>query len=196
MSAVVGLIGKKRSGKDSFAQTLVEEFGFRRFAFADPLKEAALRSDPIVRTYVTLDEEYLDHVDGIERLSSVVSRLGWEDAKEIPEVRRTLQNYGVAIREIEPDFWVRATLDRALLHASTSGPVVVTDVRFPNEAQEIRDAGGKIVRIIRPGLVSDDTHASEIALDDYEADVEVLNDRDLETLATVARSLHTRFLAL
>lgn len=178
MSALVGLIGKKRSGKDSFARPLVEEHGFRRFAFADPLKEAVLQTDPIV-AFCT----------NPIRLSTVVERIGWEEAKEYPEVRRLLQNYGVAIRGIEPDFWVRATLDRALQHASEVGPVVVTDVRFPNEADEVRDAGGTIVRIVRPGLSSDDTHASETALDDYEEDRLVVNSGTLESLAFSARAL-------
>jgi hypothetical protein len=183
VSALVGLIGKKRSGKDSLAAVLVEEFGFERFAFADPLKEAALALNPIV---------VCDEV-GPKRLSGIVASMGWEDAKEIREVRRTLQEYGVAIRAIQEDFWVRATLDRAVQHAHETGPSVITDVRFPNEADEVRDAGGLVVRIIRPVLVSTDTHASEVALDGYEPDATVVNSGTLEDLAGAARSLAREF---
>lgn len=176
---LVGLIGKKRAGKDTVASTLVEEFGFARVAFADPLKAAALRLDPIVRIWAG------DPV----RLSGVVERMGWEAAKEIPEVRRTLQEYGVAIREIEPDFWVRAGLDRA--HAARYGgePVVVTDVRFPNEAEAIEQAGGTLVRVVRPGLVSTDTHVSETALDEYPTRFTISNGGTLDDLADAARDL-------
>jgi hypothetical protein len=180
VSALVGLIGKKRSGKDSFAAVLVEESGFRRFAFADPLKDAVLRLPVPVYDTVTDRPRY-------RCLQDVVREHGWEGAKEIRAVRRLLQEYGVAIREIQEDFWVRATLDRAVQHSHESGPSVVTDVRFPNEAEEVRDAGGVIVRVSRPGLVSTDTHASETALDDFEPDLEVVNGGTLEDLAWNAR---------
>lgn len=169
---LIGLIGKKRSGKDSFAAALVDGYGFTRYAFADPLKEAALALDPIV--------------DWPHRLSFFVRSTGWEASKEIPEVRRILQNYGVAIREIDPDFWIRATLTPAL---ADPGPVVITDVRFPNEAEAIRRAGGKIIGITRPGLVSTDEHISETALDDYVADATVENSGTLDDLAAAARAL-------
>lgn len=188
---LIGLIGKKRSGKDTFASTLVEERGFTRYAFADPLKEAALGLDPLIRfeqdeTYLATPDYYFGVGPKIERLSAVVERLGWEQAKEIREVRRTLQNYGVAIRGIEEDFWTRTTMEKALAHR---GPVVITDVRFPNEVEAVHRAGGIIVRIVRPGLASDDSHVSETALDGYPADLDVLNAGTVETLAETARHL-------
>ena len=38
---IIGLIGKKRAGKDTFADYLVEKYGFIKLAFADPIKEVA-----------------------------------------------------------------------------------------------------------------------------------------------------------
>lgn len=191
MRALVGMIGKKRSGKDSVASTLVEEYGFIRRAFADPLKEAALGLDPLIR--IEQDETYLldpgllgiAGVPPLLRLSAIVEGVGWEAAKEIREVRRTLQNYGLAIRGIDPDFWVRqpfATMEPGLAY-------VVTDVRFPNEVDAVRDRGGKIIRVARPGLVSTDQHVSETALDDVEPDALIVNDGTLEDLAAKVRDL-------
>ena len=77
---LIGLVGKKRAGKDTVAATLVEGFGFVRYAFADPLKAASLAADPLVPIW-----------GGHHRLSVVVRVLGWERAKENPEVRRFLQ---------------------------------------------------------------------------------------------------------
>jgi hypothetical protein len=104
-SHLVGLLGLKRSGKDTFAARLVEAHGFTRIAFADPLKEAALALDPIVVSANSWDPE--------RRLSDVVEAEGWEAAKEVPEVRRTLQNLGVAIRGLDEDFWLRVAIRRA-----------------------------------------------------------------------------------
>jgi hypothetical protein len=173
---LIGLTGRKRSGKDSFAARLVAEHGYTRLAFADALREAALALDPIVVGFHEI------------RLSGVLARDGgWEAAKELPEVRRTLQNYGVAIREIDPEFWVRVVANRA---AEIAGPVVVTDVRFPNEADWIDAAEGFLVRIERPGLPDDDTHVSEHALDDRWPDFRIVNDGSLAELAERADNVH------
>ena len=177
---LVGLIGKKRVGKDTFAATLVEEFGFARVAFADPLKDMALTIDPIIQPG---DEFRL-----AEGLRELVEDEGWEVVKDAhPEARRFLQRLGDGVRQFDPEFWLRAGMARADdmragLGATPSGdwdpefrPVVITDVRYPNEAAAIRVAGGILVRIVRPGVDDGDTHASETALDDYDADLTVNN---------------------
>jgi hypothetical protein len=179
---LIGLSGKKRAGKDTFAGGLIAR-GATRVAFADPLKEAAYGLNPIIGR-PAFPGVLAPQSD--VRLATYVDALGWERAKENPEVRRTLQEFGVKIREIDPAFWVRAGMMRA---ASIDGPVVVTDVRFPNEAEAISAAGGVLVRIDRPGLVSTDEHPSETALDDYPFDLVVVNDKSAETLFETARTL-------
>jgi len=188
---VIGLIGKKRSGKDTFAQVLVDEFGYRRVAFADPLRAVALAADPYVR--IEADEfGPVGFTGGAAfsqqthcRLSTLVEFVGWERAKEARDVRRFLQRLGSeGIRSIAPTFWVDTAL-RTI--ADTDDPVVVTDVRFPNEANALRALGGTLVRIVRPGTDTADAHASETALDGYAEDYRVNNAADVATLHEVAR---------
>jgi len=59
---------------------------------------------------------------------------------------------------------------------------VISDCRFPNEAQAIKDRGGIVIRVERPGLDSKDTHPTETALDDWEFDHVIVNDGDLAEL--------------
>lgn len=160
-SVIVGLMGKKRSGKDTFAARLVEYHGFTRLAFADALKNALIDTDPMLDTigFSSL------------RLSELVEIAGWERAKESPEVRRLLQNFGVAVRNhVGESSWVRAVHRQAV---QIAGPVVVTDVRFPNEADWVLGQQGSLVRILRAGQVHDDDHESETAVDDYEASITI-----------------------
>jgi hypothetical protein len=183
---LIGMIGRRRSGKDSVAETLVSEFGYARVAFADPLKEAALTVDPIVGVRVT------DAIPHALRLSTVVDEIGWEAAKDSypTEARGTaLQRLGDAVRNLDADFWVRAAMSRV---TASDAPVIVTDCRFPNEAEAIRLAGGIIVRVVRPGAVADpgvDSHPSETALDDYPEDFYVDNSGTLDELAADVREL-------
>lgn len=169
---LMGISGRKRHGKDTFAARLVERHGFTRVAFADPMREMALALNPII------SEGW--------RLAALVETFGWEEAKANREVRRTLQRLGTeAGRGVLGDsIWV----DTAMRHARRLGDrVVFTDCRFPNEADAIRDAGGQVIRVNRPAFPDDgDPHPSETALDRYPFDDLVLNDGTVEELHAIA----------
>lgn len=160
----IGLIGRARSGKDTAGKWLCDNRGYTRVAFADPLRQAALKLDPEIGGY---------------RLSHRVDMYGWETAKDLfPEVRRILQELGSAIRDLDEDFW----LDKALcavdeVSTRTGRPVVITDVRYPNEMTRLRHWGFHLVYIDRPGTPQLD-HPSERLTED-DADYVLHNDGDL-----------------
>lgn len=183
---LIGLSGRARTGKDTLARFLAEDHGYVRIAFADALREAVLALDPIVDP-VPLPGDLSPR--GPRRLSEVVEALGWEGAKDYaPEVRRSLQRYGTAIRAIDPDFWIHVALEK-IFHMSA--PVVVTDVRLPNEAEKIRDYGGFLVRVTRPGFDEPrpGEHESESALDDYPFGTYVRNIGTVEDLRSAADAI-------
>lgn len=175
---MIGLIGAKRSGKDTLARRLIARHGFTRYAFADPLKGVVLGIDPLVargtRLRDLLASLAVEHDDP------------WEPAKEIPEVRRLLQDTGVSVRNrLGDDTWLDATMPRAL---RDPGPVVFTDVRFDNEADAVEAHGGILVRITRPGA-GGDTHESETALADRKTLYVINNDGTIPDLRAKADRL-------
>lgn len=178
LPALVGMMGKKRSGKNTYADRLSDAHGFAQVAFATPLRRMALAIDPYVYPGT--------------RLSGLVRSLGWEEAKDHGEVRRLLQVIGTdAGRNVlGADVWVSlATAEVAKLRAA-GRPVVITDVRFPNEAKAIRDAGGLLVRVTRPAPLGTrevyDEHPSETALDGFPADCDIQNSGTIEQLHAAA----------
>lgn len=176
----IALIGKARSGKDSTCAALVGGYAFTRLALADPLKEMALRMDPLIPTGHGV------HV----RLSKLIEDVGWEYAKtHYPEVRRFLQHTGQTIRENDPYYWVRILMDKVDSAEKWNMPVVVTDVRYRNEAEALRLRGFLMVRVQRPDLVSTDTHDSENELNDYPTDETLINDGSLVDLRSNAYTL-------
>lgn len=183
---LIGLMGKKRSGKDTFASTLVNN-GYTRFAFADPMKDALLAVNPWVAVASKNDDG--GFVASSTRLANLIRHVGWEGAKEMPEVRRLLQDFGMSIRDIDPDFWIRATMEPAADLHFEGWPVVISDARFKNEIAAIREAGGTLIRIDRPGLTSDDKHVSENDWTDVEPDLVVVNDGSLADLEAKALDL-------
>lgn len=140
---LIGLCGARGVGKDTFAKML----GYRRIAFADPLRELALACDPLIG-------EQCD----TGHLSDTVSLLGWDTAKRDPDVRRFLQDLGLGVREVlGANTWVEA----AFRQYDPAVPTVITDVRFENEIWRIRDHGGILVRLDRSGFEPGDPHISE-----------------------------------
>lgn len=160
---IIGLLGAKRAGKDTFAAQLAKEHGYTRYAFADNVRAVALAIDPIIG--------YVPSIQEHERLSDVVNQYGWEKAKEDDEVRRFLQRLGTeGIRSVDRGFWVRPVLANIQW---SKAPAVITDVRFNNEATAIQQAGGLLVRINRLGHVVNDPHVSENELKDYPVDHDI-----------------------
>jgi len=153
---LIGFTGYAKHGKDSSAAVLVNEYGFRRYAFADQLKSMALSLNPIIRSY-----SFPKHP---ERLSAIVRLLGWDKAKEDQEVRRFLQVLGTeAVRgHLGENAWVDALQQKLVddnqiwysYHPSDGAiaqdaRIAVTDVRFPNEAGWVTKMGGRMVRVVR-----------------------------------------------
>ena len=178
-TAVIGLMGQKQSGKDTVADFLVSNHGFMKIAFADALKDSLIALDP-----------YL--FEPGERLSVIVKQIGWDSAKvKYQEVRRLLQRLGTDVgRDIlGEDVWTRI-MEQKLDHARANGAdVVVTDVRFINEAQVILDHAGYLARIDRPGLPDDDDHRSEHEWRHIMPDFMIPNDGDLELLSQAVEIL-------
>jgi hypothetical protein len=170
----IGLAGYARAGKDTVAQ-LVVDHGFEKCAFADPLRPMLYALNPVVP--LPLSEQGGDTVHA--RLSEVVDAYGWDDAKGIAEVRCLLQRLGTeAARAIlGPDVWVDA-----LLRRPSSGRIVISDVRFPNEATAVRSRGGVLARVVRPSQRPVNAHRSETALDDWDFDFTITNDGSVADL--------------
>jgi hypothetical protein len=143
---IIGLIGYARSGKDTCARFLRDE-GFTTMHFAEPLKNAAAEIFGFTheQLYGAL-KEVIDPFWGFSPREAL-QRLGTEGGRKV---------FG-------ENLWQRALMRK--LHPD--GNFAIADVRFPNEAQAILEAGGHLVRVIRPGVAPINAHESEIALDGW-----------------------------
>ena len=164
---IIGLGYKARSGKDTVASYMCCDHGFTSVAFADNLKEAAK---------VIFG---LSHEQCYGNLKEVTDPY-WNDTP-----RNILQLLGTeCLRNgYHRDVWIKS-LGRKLL-AEPNRNWVVTDVRFLNEAESIRQWGGGLVKIVRPGApqIATTQHQSEIELDGYDGWHYTLNnDGTLEQL--------------
>ncbi len=178
---LIGLCGYAGVGKDTAAQVLLEELRFQRIAFADPIKGALLALDPLVPG--AKEGEYL-------RLSEFAAERDWSEIKEYPEVRRLMQILGTEVGRnlFDPEIWVRLA-ERKLESTLSVGDVVITDVRFPNEARLVRGYGGLLVRIERPGYGPVNEHVSDRASERWAYERRVENVGDVNELHKKMRAL-------
>jgi hypothetical protein len=170
---IIGLSGYARSGKDEVAKILVEDYGYKRVAFADKIRKLLLETNPQIK-------------DGF-RVESVVGAYGWDQAKVLfPEIRDLLQRLGVGARDTFGElFWVQQALQQ--VHFEDNW--VITDVRFTNEANSIKKYdNAQLWRIKRPGIEPVNGHISERDMDGYHVDKILKNEGTLEELRTLVRS--------
>lgn len=190
---IIGLSGYARSGKDDAARVLVEEYGFVRVAFADKLREMLYQLNPAV---VCWFEPTHDAVVPKETVQDVIDTYGWDGYKETvygPEIRRLLQRLGTEAGRLT--LWDSIWIDAALTGLPEDANVVVTDVRFPNEAKAVVERGGQVWRVTRKGVgpaVSADgsIHPSETSLDDWPFDKRLFNYGTLEEYHDQIRSAY------
>jgi hypothetical protein len=172
---IIGLSGYAQSGKDTIANYLVENYGFTRVAFADPMREALYALNP--RIYD------IPELSGVS-LQWLVDRMGWDFVKvDSPETRGLLQRFGTEVgRKLwGENFWV----DKAMEKIDNLDRVVVTDVRFPNEYDAIKNSDGQVWRVSKPGVSAVNAHASETSLDDFFFDWTIPNYGTKEDLYSI-----------
>nr|DAV25927.1 MAG TPA: deoxynucleoside monophosphate kinase [Caudoviricetes sp.] len=158
-TSLVGFVGLKRSGKDTAAQGLITR-GWKRMAFADPLKEMSMKLRGV---WVEVPEElgevggaHLDSaitvVGGFAKYHEVVDALGMEKAKDlVPDVRTVLQTLGTdCVRgTLGERTWTDLTGQRVQEELARGEAVALTDVRFDEEFNLVHDLGGLVIGVWR-----------------------------------------------
>lgn len=140
---IIGICGFIGSGKDTIADYLVNLHHFRRESFANTLKDAVAAvfgwDRMMLEGRTKQAREWREQVD-----------TWWAERLGIPHLtpRWILQNWGTEVcrKGFHDDIWI-ASLENKL-RASTDD-IVISDCRFPNEIKAIKNAGGRVVRVVR-----------------------------------------------
>lgn len=178
MGKIIGISGKIGSGKDTLADFIIAELDRQgkkhdRIYFASKLKEihGVLTGNPAITQ---------------EQKNMFMEDFGFSAGEG-------LQKMGDGLREsYHPDVWVISTfrnINPALI-------TLVTDVRYPNEANIVKDKGGVLIRLngdpakVRATSTRDINHTSETKLDDYKGwDIVYENNKGIDDLENFAKKL-------
>ena len=195
MTKIIGLIGAAGSGKDTVAQLL----GYKKLSFAGTVKDVA-------SVAFDWDRELLEGLTPESRAFRETVDEYWGITP-----RLAMQKIGTEMFRdiISKDFWLKRL--RKEIEKAGDTPVVITDCRFQNEADFIRELGGTIVYIKRDvaeekvplwirviaalnptddKLLSCGVHISERAFYSIRHDVMIENNGTLEDLKSMCLKIN------
>lgn len=181
---LIGLHGLGRSGKDTVAE-LLYPYGFVRVAYADEVRADLLRLAPYVPTAIT-------PTGGGEFVTLPLAVALNADFWNSDEGRRLQQRYATEVRRAEdPNVWIARAQPKIDAELRRHRRVVVSDVRFENEARSIRDQGGIVVAVCgRGGLAGlRGEHSSEAGIPPELISEYIRNDGTLEDLTATVDTL-------
>jgi hypothetical protein len=121
---IVGLTGAKGSGKDTVGAYLEKEHAFERKAFADPLKQSVASLFGIAFSDIDKLKNDPEAYVGVYTFRTFLQRYGTEAHRDV---------FG-------QNFWIDYTLPLGGYYPGRA--IVVTDVRYRNEAERVRALGG------------------------------------------------------
>ena len=139
---LTGLMGKMHHGKDAFFAAVRDHDPFVvRLAFGDDLKREVAAACGVTPDYINAHKA---------------------------RFRPILQWWGTDFRRAQfgEDYWLKQ-MATALAAQSPGATVLITDVRFANEAALVRARGGRLVKVVRLNYAppAGEGHASETELD-------------------------------
>jgi dephospho-CoA kinase len=157
----IALVGKLRSGKTEISKYLKDEYNFSVYAFGTELK----------------------------RFANEIFDVG---AEEKP--RALYQLFGQMCRQYDDSVWINKVIDK--ISQENPEDILIEDVRQENEVDWAKANGFTIIRVTAPDedriaraiaagddfTVRDLAHETEMAIDSFEVDAEIVNDGTLDDL--------------
>lgn len=169
--SIILLSGKASSGKDTVANYLVKNYSFKRFAFADTLKE-------YVSMKYNIPLEFLFSQEGKKQKILI-------NNKELT-IRDILIKEGKEKREQDLNYWVDLVIEKIKAEPLIQD-IVISDFRFPNEYFRIQDFFTELasVTIVRENGCENIDDESETALNLFKFDRVLFNDRTIYDLEKI-----------
>lgn len=181
---LIGINGVQGAGKDTLCDIIKEIYPeTERRPEAEPVKEAAA-------TFLKIDRKFVDEIKNDSNYRIVLEHKK-TPSNHITDIsmREFLRLVGHDGRRIfGEDIWINLNIGKLPRNFHWHRIVVITDVRYDNEAEVIHNYGGFIVYINRSDIERPN-HGSEAGINEELIDYTINNDKGLEELRLATRVL-------
>ena len=164
---IIGISGKKQSGKDTISDYLIKKYNFIKYGFADPIKEIAkIMFDFTDEQLYGKDKEKIDSFwkikprDFFQKFGTDYGRMIFPE--HFPEIFKDNNKRSLWILIFENWYLQK-------IKENPSIKIIINDVRFEDEFDCIKELGGYIFKVERNSN-STDNHISENELDNKNND--------------------------
>lgn len=185
MTIRIAIIGKARSGKDTFCQLLKQNFlphAVLIEAFANPIKQ-------IVKVmYPSVPDQWL--FGPSELRQNIIPN------SNNTTVRQLTTDLGKMGRKMNENIWINSTLTKIQQQENFIHAAIISDCRFRNEFLELKKNNYYLIKLYRPDNDFKFDDISETDLDqtsDEEFDQIIYNGAGLEQLNMAAKAFCSRF---
>lgn len=141
---IIGIAGFKSSGKDTIAEYLINEYGFKRLSFASAVKD-------ILSIMFSWPRDKLEGLTKEDREWREMVDPWWSKKLQMPELtpRFVMQYIATDLfrNHFNQDIWINIVEKQLEENKYTN--IVITDCRFQNEINMIKNIGGKIIQVHR-----------------------------------------------
>lgn len=176
------LSGWSGSGKDAVASLLMDELGFQRFAFADPLKQEVARLSALPLDYFyTAKDKSIIHDGKPTTPRTLLIKHAAEAREKYPNIYANM--VAAAITESDSGYCSDSC------SCSDSGRIVISDWRYRNESAVFGIGNATVIRarVVRPGIAQS-AEPSEHDLDDEPMDLVITNNGSLSELRATVKT--------
>lgn len=215
---LIGLVAPKQSGKDTAADYLCQKYHFKKYNFADPLKEGIGKMFGFSHDQLYgKDKEIIDPFWGVSP-REVLQKMGTEIFQyEVPKTIKELEPIGRSfwvkcfekwyMNELNDFYKKRSSWSTNVFDAMLKDlpysfldeirphiRVVISDIRFQHESNKIKELGGILIRVNRETEDNQySSHCSEIECMDIKCDYEINNNSNIIDLHKQIDSLIKNF---
>lgn len=198
---LLGITGLANAGKDTLAQLLATHCGARTMAFSDGIYAEVAEAFDCTITDLALRNTkeqpqpwlalvHCRDVAFVQRMQDHCAAQGHALDLMAPRSPRTiLEWWGTEYRRHQnPAYWVNTVRQRIqrLRSVGCKMPIVISDVRKPDEAAMLRELGGHLWRITRPGSEVQTAHATSTTGQEFAPDLTLINCHDIAHLQGLA----------
>ena len=190
---LIALSAKKRHGKDTLADYIVDKYKFSKYALASPFKELLCKefefTNDQINGYGFDREKYLGVLGKtvVNRFKNVLNKLGyyasvynidWSfiENDDLWSIRKLMQTIGTDIgcNLVDKLIWMHPMVERY----NNGENLIISDCRQDHEMQLMRNFNALVIHIINPNIIDNDSHITEAGLPILDGDIVIRNNFD------------------